>query len=105
MSNQILGKCAEPNKPQAPDLLGAALEYRARGWSILSVTDKRAAGLWKPFQSRAADEATLRRLFARSGITGLAVILGPVSGGLACRDFDDAGAYHRWAALDPKVAS
>ena len=84
---------------------GAAVTYAARGWSIIPVIDKRAAGLWKPFQTQPADEPTLRRMFARPGITGLAVILGSASGGLACRDFDDADAYHRWAADHRDLAS
>ncbi len=54
---------------------------------------KKAAGLWKPFQKQRADETTLRSTIARNGITGLAVVLGSVSGGLACRDFDDQSAY------------
>ena len=44
-------------------------------------------------------------MFARNGITGLAVILGNASGGLACRDYDDADAYHRWAADHRDLAS
>jgi hypothetical protein len=89
-----------------PDtLLVAALEYAARGWSIISVKGKVAACLWKPFQSRPADEPTLRRMFGRKGISGLAVILGSASGGLACRDFDDDAAYRRWATEHPDLAS
>jgi hypothetical protein len=44
-------------------------------------------------------------MFARSGVTGLAVVLGSASGGLACRDWDDAGAYHRWADDHPGLAA
>jgi hypothetical protein len=80
------------------------LAYAARGWSIIPVVGKKSLGLWKPFQTSPADDNTLRRLFARKGITGLAVVLGRVSGGLAVRDFDDAGAYHTWAAQHPHEA-
>ena len=86
-------------------LIDHALAYAARGWSIISVMGKKAAGLWMPFQEKAADEATLRQLFARPGITGVAVILGSVSGGLACRDFDVVDAYHAWAANNPQDAA
>jgi bifunctional DNA primase/polymerase-like protein len=41
----------------------------------------------------------------RADITGIAVVLGSASGGLACRDFDDESAYQRWATEHPKLAS
>jgi len=85
-------------------LLDAALDFAARDMSIIPTIGKRAVGRWKQFQDRPADERTLRRMFARKGITGLAVILGSVSGGLACRDYDDGDAYHRWAADHPDLA-
>ncbi len=92
------------NQPQ-PALLHHALAYAGLGWSIIPVIGKKPAGLWKPFQTNPADEKTLRRLFARKGITGLAVVLGSVSGGLAVRDFDDTGAYRTWAAANPGDAT
>jgi hypothetical protein len=87
------------SKRPAPDngpLLDEALSYADRGWSIIAVIEKRAASLWKPFQNAPADEHTLRRLFARTGVTGFAVITGRVSGGLAVRDFDKADNYRAW---------
>jgi len=85
-------------------LLDFALDYASRGWSIIPVIDKKAIGLWKPFQTHVADDTTLRRLFAKNGITGLAVILGQVSGGLAVRDFDHPNAYQAWANANPHDA-
>jgi Bifunctional DNA primase/polymerase, N-terminal len=87
------------------DLLIVALEYASRRWSIMPTISKVSAHHWKEFQARQADEPMLRRMFARKDITGLAVILGSASGGLACRDFDDAGAYHQWAADHPELAA
>lgn len=96
---------ANANAGNAGVLLDAALTYAARGWSIIPVVGKRAAGLWRPFQEQAADEATLRKTFAKPGITGAAVILGLVSGGLAVRDFDQADAYSIWAGANPDDAA
>ena len=87
------------------EFVDAALTYARRGWSIIPTIGKRSAHHWKQFQTTPADEPTLRRLFSRKGITGLAVILGRASGGLACRDFDDADAYHRWADVQPELAA
>ncbi len=83
----------------------AALTYARRGWSIIPTIGKNSAHHWKQFQTTPADESTLRRLFSHKGITGLAVILGSASRGLACRDFDDTDAYHRWADAQPELAA
>jgi hypothetical protein len=98
------GRWTGVNCAPGSGLLDAALFYAARGWSIVPVIGKRAAGLWQPFQERRPDEPALRRMFSRPKITGLAVITGLVSGGLAVRDFDDAGAYQAWARTHPEDA-
>jgi hypothetical protein len=59
---------------------------------------------WTPYQSVRPTEHELRSLFAASRITGLAVICGPVSGGLVVRDFDEMAGYDRWAAAYPKYS-
>jgi hypothetical protein len=86
-------------------LLPWALDYAARGWAIIPTIDKGAVAKWKKFQERPPDEASLRRLFARPGVNGLAAIAGSVSGGLAVRDFDRQEAYLAWASAHPDDAS
>jgi hypothetical protein len=88
-----------------PRLLDAALGYARRGWSVIPTAAKKASGAWKRFQSARPDEATLYRLFSRDGITGLAVLLGSASDGLACRDFDSLLSYQSGAAAHPDLAA
>ena len=95
----------QPDLSNAGALLDFALGYARRGWSIIPVREKKPAGLWKPFQTVAADPDMLRRLFARADVDGLAVITGAVSGGLAVRDFDVEESYHRWADAHPDDAA
>jgi hypothetical protein len=90
--------------PKPEDLLTAALGYQARAWSIIPTVGKEARAPWKRFQSCPASPAELQSLFALQGVDGLAVILGSVSGGLACRDFDDPDLYKQWAESHPDLA-
>jgi hypothetical protein len=46
----------------------------------------------------------MRRWFKTNGVTGLAVVCGPASGDLVCRDFDTLDAYRRWADARPELA-
>jgi len=99
---------AQRTPPQRPtttvSLLDAARAYVRRGWTVIPTHDKQAVGKWKDYQTARPDEHQLRELFARPGITGLAVLLGSASGGLVCRDFDDQDSYERWAAAQPELA-
>jgi hypothetical protein len=98
--------CASKNR-SPDDLLTAALHYRRRGWSVVPVHGKKGRFAWKQFQKQAASPALVRDWFCGrfDGITGVGVICGPVSGGLTCRDFDDAGAYRSWADSHPDLAA
>lgn len=88
-------------------LFKAALLYLGRGWTIIPTQGKEppARMPWKMYQATRPDEAMLRRLFCRQGLTGLAGLLGSASGGLACRDFDVADSYRRWAAAHADLAA
>jgi len=89
----------------------AARAYAARGWCIIPIRHKpntpgkQPAVKWTEFQSRHPTKAELCGWFASGKpVDGLAVILGPASGGLVCRDFDTLPAYERWAATHPDLA-
>jgi hypothetical protein len=87
-------------------LLHQALAYAKRGWSVIPVKSKKAAlKSWKQYQTQAPDQSTLRELFSGRGVDGLAVILGSVSGELACRDFDELAGYERWVKSHKQLAA
>jgi hypothetical protein len=88
------------------ELLYAALEYHRRGWSIIPVEGKTPVrGLsWKKYQQRRATEDEIHRMFASPRATGIAVVLGRVSGGLCCRDFDTPDGYAAWASHQVELA-
>lgn len=95
-----------PETSLAIDVLQrVALEYRDRwGWSVVPVAGKRAVIPWRSFQQRLPTDAELREGFSRAGVTGVAVVGGMVSGGLAIRDYDNDPAYERWAGDWPDLA-
>jgi hypothetical protein len=96
----------EERRVGRPDLLAAALAYRGRGWSVIPTIDKRHPRFaWKRFQREPPSEALVTDWFTRFGdVSGVAVLCGPVSGDLACRDYDDPLAYDRWAGAHPALA-
>jgi hypothetical protein len=59
---------------------------------------------WKSYQFRTPSRSTATRWYRRADIGGLAVIHGRASYGLACRDFDEPGAYDRWASAHKSLA-
>ena len=92
------------------NFLEHALEYHQRGWSILPISrvgkwKKPALQEWKPYQTRQPSEHELRAWFKIPNLAGLAVVLGPVSGDIYCRDFDVGESYQHWASKHPELAS
>jgi hypothetical protein len=88
--------------------LKVALWYRGLGVTVIPIaagTKEPPCGVkWKRFQAERPTEAELRRWFGNGKGHGLAVVLGDVSGGLVCRDFDDMTAFDTWAAENPRLA-
>jgi Bifunctional DNA primase/polymerase, N-terminal len=88
-------------------LLDAALGYAQDGMSIIPIHGNKqpACRSWLKYQQQPPTRQETTRHFAPETVTGLAVILGPVSGDLCCRDFDVEQAYHLWAAAYPDWAT
>lgn len=85
-------------------LIDQALTYAARGFSIIPVCGKLPAISWKEFQTRRMAEPEIEKNFSTRKVTGIATVLGPVSGDLACRDFDAPASYGSWRSRFPKEA-
>ncbi|MGC8542240.1 MAG: bifunctional DNA primase/polymerase, partial [Phycisphaerae bacterium] len=77
-------------------LRDAAFDYCRAGLSVFPTAAKKPLCRWGEYQHRLPTESELAGMpWARA--TGLGLALGAVSGGIACRDFDVADAYDRWA--------
>ena len=88
--------------------LSAALEYLGRGWSTIPIepgTKAPPKGFkWAQFQKRLPTADELKAWFGNR-TQYVAIVLGEVSGGLVCRDFDTAEGYPQWAAAHPELAA
>ena len=88
-------------------ILDAAFLYHGFGWSLLPIrhaTKKPACRSWSQYQKQPASLETITGWFRRPGY-GLAVVTGPVSGDLFCRDFDELTSYDQWKGRNPDLAS
>lgn len=89
------------NQPRTlVDCREAALRYRDAGFSCFPIEPKGkrpSVRSWKPWQEEIATEHDVHGWFDANSECGVALVMGQVSGGLACRDFDDMAAYDRWA--------
>lgn len=88
-------------------LLEAALRYAERGWAVIPTGKSKRPFVksWGWCQLNRPSAAILHKWFNRVGVTGLAVVLGPVSGNLVCRDFDTPESYDRWKSAHPDLAA
>lgn len=86
-------------------LLKQVLSYRSKGLSIipLPLGTKRPRIRWKKYQTERPSEQQIRKWFG-NGRSNIAVVLGPVSNDLVCRDFDNMAEYKRWAKAYPDLA-
>lgn len=86
-------------------VLDYALDYHRIGWCVIPVPyGKKAAQIrWRKYQKNRPDKAQLKKWFA-SNNRNIAVIVGEVSNGLACRDFDTMTEYELWAEKHPEFA-
>lgn len=84
-------------------MLAAARAYIERGRSVIPVragTKKPALLSWTPYQERHATEEEIQAWWPPGGRNGIAIVTGPISGGLAVLDIDDAALAERMAS-DP----
>ena len=98
---------ANPQSHVNDGLLSAALDYAGRGFSVIPTRGKQARFPWKRDQSERPHPDLVRDWFGGrfADIDGVAVVCGPVSGGLTIRDYDDGDVYDRWAAAHPDLAA
>jgi len=103
----MVNRTPKQSDTEGRSLLDWALAYHRRGWSIIPIktgTKKAACQRWKPYQNARPDKSQIREWFSSGKDYGLAVVLGEVSGGLVCRDFDTMEGYQRWAQEHPDLA-
>lgn len=88
-------------------ILKSALDYADRlGWCIIPIPhgQKKARIKWKRYQTERPDREEVRKWFGNGYPQNMAVVVGPVSVGLCCRDFDVAKSYTAWAKARPELA-
>jgi len=90
----------------APQLLRDALSYLECGFSLIPVVGKQPfVSSWKRYQSVRPPESEVRMWLAQPRVTGIALITGTISSGLAIRDFDTSEAYANWKREHPDLAA
>jgi hypothetical protein len=89
-----------------PVKLYDALGYYDWGVCVVPAShrNKKVQVPWKQFQRERPSEGQVREWFGDDKRRAIAALMGPVSGGLVCRDFDEPASYERWSANHPKLA-
>jgi len=87
------------------DVAAAASAYYDLGFNVLPQRrgTKHPTVAWQPYQTKRVPPDRLGSLFYCAG--RIWVVLGKVSGGLACRDYDLAASYEAWAKAHPDLAA
>lgn len=82
-----------------------AMEYYGLGWQVIPIPPGRKSPP-KGFDLLRWREEKITENQVREwwGSRGIAVILGDISGGLMCRDFDAPGWYEKWRKNNPGLA-
>jgi putative DNA primase/helicase len=87
-------------------VLNVAFALRRAGFSIIAIRrdGSKAPALkkWKKFQSRPADECTIRLWFGKRVAPGIAIVLGKVSGNAELLDVDDYD-HEIWSKFKQQV--
>ncbi|MCH8853618.1 MAG: bifunctional DNA primase/polymerase [Planctomycetes bacterium] len=86
-------------------IIDTALRYADFGMCILPLRprSKKPAVAWVRYQRTRPTQAQVVAWF-RNNDRGIAVVLGAVSGGLCCRDFDVEEGYRHWAGANTALA-
>lgn len=89
----------------ADNVLNEALRYHGLGLSVIPIpmNEKLPQIKWKPYQSKRADVATIRRWYGKEP-QNIAILGGEISNGLGVRDFDSHDSYLAWEAEHPELA-
>lgn len=90
-----------------PTMIDAAEHYARRGWSVVPLKEKKLPAVrWQGLQARTTRPEDVRAWFARiKSAVGVGIVLGPVSGHLWVRDFDDVAVYERWRSAQSDWAA
>ena len=87
-------------------MLDQAKKLYDLGWNVIPVQHRSKASLvpWKEWQTVRVPYEKLTEWFG-TGETGIGVVCGQVSGGLAVLDFDSFEAFGRWSKANPKTST